>query len=326
MTAWLVIAGDSRQHAGNLGYDDEPASRYTWDDTFANHGRPATGDIIVLGDKKVLIGLSVIEGVKTWTGSKRIHRCVNPDCATLDLKPRATRQPLYRCSKCHAEFDDPAEEWTKVTKYRTDHASGWINLEGRMSWRALRDFCLKPKSSLSIRELDWTALRETLEQRHPLDRLDNVTWTEGRTSGAHSKATVRVRTGQARFRKQMFKKYGNVCALTGPQPLQALDAVHLCSYASVGEHHEHGGLLLRADVHRLFDLGLIGVGVHGAIDVLPELNAFPSYAKLHSGRIYVDTSDELNSWFRKHWEQHRGGSGEPGQITNDGPTPPVQDI
>ena len=47
--AWLMIAkGDDRQHAGNLGYDDQPSSKYSWDNTVANYDGPEPGDGIVI--------------------------------------------------------------------------------------------------------------------------------------------------------------------------------------------------------------------------------------------------------------------------------------
>ena len=62
MTAWLMIAaGDDRQHGGNEGYEDKPDEYYSWDDTVANHARPTAGDQIVLWNKKLLLGASVID-------------------------------------------------------------------------------------------------------------------------------------------------------------------------------------------------------------------------------------------------------------------------
>ena len=50
--AWLMLAvGDNRQHAGNEGYDDDPATHYSWDDTVPNCSRPRPGQRIVLWDK-----------------------------------------------------------------------------------------------------------------------------------------------------------------------------------------------------------------------------------------------------------------------------------
>ena len=56
-TAWLMIAaGEDRQHGGNQGYDDDPERHYSWDNTVANHRKPRNGHIIVLWDKRNLIG------------------------------------------------------------------------------------------------------------------------------------------------------------------------------------------------------------------------------------------------------------------------------
>lgn len=70
---------------------------------------------------------------------------------------------------------------------------------------------------------------------------------------------MRVRVGQAEFRLRLLARYGNVCAFSGPSPTAALEAAHLYSYAAEGRHHDDGGFLLRRDLHRLFDLGLLAV-------------------------------------------------------------------
>ena len=72
---------------------------------------------------------------------------------------------------------------------------------------------------------------------------------------------IRTRVGQPAFRAGLFEKFGNVCAFTGIQPEEVLEAAHLYSYARIGEHKESGGILLRRDIHSLFDRGLIGVDI-----------------------------------------------------------------
>jgi len=47
--------------------------------------------------------------------------------------------------------------------------------------------------------------------------------------------------------------YGRQCAVTRERALPALDAAHIRSYSERPEHDVTNGLLLRSDVHRLFD-------------------------------------------------------------------------
>lgn len=70
--------------------------------------------------------------------------------------------------------------------------------------------------------------------------------------------TVRPRLGQGTFRYALEQAYGR-CAVTGEHSLPALDAAHIVPYSFGGDHALENGLLLRADVHRLFDRGYVTV-------------------------------------------------------------------
>jgi len=70
--------------------------------------------------------------------------------------------------------------------------------------------------------------------------------------------TVRPRLGQSTFRYALEQAYGR-CAVTGEHSLPALDAAHIVPYGDGGDHALENGLLLRADVHRLFDRGYVTV-------------------------------------------------------------------
>lgn len=70
---------------------------------------------------------------------------------------------------------------------------------------------------------------------------------------------VQPRLGQATFRTAVLDAYGRACAVTGEHSLPALEASHIRSYAKDGPHEVRNGLLLRADLHRLFDTGYVTV-------------------------------------------------------------------
>ena len=64
----------------------------------------------------------------------------------------------------------------------------------------------------------------------------------------------------------------------GPAPAEVLEACHLYSYAEIGRHDIEGGLLLRRDLHRLFDQGLLAVTPDGTIDVGESLKPYDLYS------------------------------------------------
>lgn len=75
--------------------------------------------------------------------------------------------------------------------------------------------------------------------------------------------SVRPRLGQGSFRAMVTDAYRGRCAVTSERTLPALEASHIRPYAAGGEHALPNGLLLRSDLHRLFDRGYVTVDPEG---------------------------------------------------------------
>ncbi|HSK47006.1 MAG TPA: HNH endonuclease [Coriobacteriia bacterium] len=72
-------------------------------------------------------------------------------------------------------------------------------------------------------------------------------------------AAVHRRQGAPRFRRALLTAYESRCAMTKYEAPQALEAAHIIPYRGPQTNHPTNGLLLRADMHDLFDLGLLAV-------------------------------------------------------------------
>jgi putative restriction endonuclease len=72
-------------------------------------------------------------------------------------------------------------------------------------------------------------------------------------------AAVVYRRGQPKFRRALLAAYGQKCAITGCDAVEALEAAHISPYRGDFTDHAQNGLLLRADLHSLFDLGLVSI-------------------------------------------------------------------
>lgn len=70
---------------------------------------------------------------------------------------------------------------------------------------------------------------------------------------------TRARLGQGSFRVLVTDAYERRCAVSGERTLPVLEAAHIQPYADKGPHLTSNGLLLRADLHKLFDDGYITV-------------------------------------------------------------------
>lgn len=95
---------------------------------------------------------------------------------------------------------------------------------------------------------------------------------------------VVARQGQADFRVRLMDAYGGRCAVTGSQVLQVLQAAHIEPYNGLPTNTVQNGLLLRADVHDLFDRGLLWISSAMRIAVAPELR-HTEYGQLHNRRL-----------------------------------------
>jgi hypothetical protein len=306
--AWLMLAvGDNRQHGSNDGYDDDPDIHYSWDSTVPNARNIAVGDRIVLWDKAAVIGASVIEGIEVANSEKIVYRC--PHCAKSHIRPRRRGTPRYRCFGCSTDFDRPTVQLVEVETFRSRHDANWVDLERCLDGTRLRSLCVSPRSQLSMRALRWNAfiaaLRDAGRRRSAAFLNQEAPWVQSGQHG-HKDAKVRARLGQASFRARLLTAQGPRCAFTGPAPTAALEAAHLYSYAAVGRHHDDGGLLLRRDLHRLFDQGDIAVDpITHTIHLRSELLKFPGYAALHGQHLQVELTGKQASWISKHWSQHR---------------------
>lgn len=78
---------------------------------------------------------------------------------------------------------------------------------------------------------------------------------------------VPPRLGQATFRILVTDAYERRCAITNERTLPALDVSHIKPYAKSGQNLVSNGLLLRKDLHALFDKGYITVAPTMHIEV-----------------------------------------------------------
>lgn len=100
-------------------------------------------------------------------------------------------------------------------------------------------------------------------------------------------AAIVRRRGQVAFRAALLRVYEGRCAVTGCNEAQALEAAHIVPYKGGETNHPTNGLLLRADIHTLFDLGLIAIDSKTMKVVLSPTLATGSYSSLASSPIHL---------------------------------------
>lgn len=94
---------------------------------------------------------------------------------------------------------------------------------------------------------------------------------------------VRRRLGQGGFSLIVSDAYEKRCAVTGERTVPVLEAVHIVPVTKGGLHRPDNGLLLRSDIHRLFDRGYVTIQPDGTFLVSKRLKE-----EWHNGRVYYE--------------------------------------
>jgi putative restriction endonuclease len=135
--------------------------------------------------------------------------------------------------------------------------------EGRRVWEACLDRARAARVPLASEGDLEPALLDQVGPRYGAPRL------------------VRPRLGQGTFQVAVTQAYGAACAVTGEHSLPVLDVAHIQGYAAGGPHEVRNGLLLRTDIHRLFDRGYVTVSPDLRFEVSARLRE-----EFENGRTY----------------------------------------
>jgi len=97
---------------------------------------------------------------------------------------------------------------------------------------------------------------------------------------------IRPRLGQGAFRVVVSDVYERRCAITGEKVLPVLEAAHIKPVKDGGQHETTNGILLRSDLHKLFDKGYVTVTPDHRCRVSRKLKD-----DFHNGEEYMRLTD-----------------------------------
>ncbi|ELK5289371.1 HNH endonuclease [Salmonella enterica] len=116
--------------------------------------------------------------------------------------------------------------------------------------------------------------------------------------------TVRSRPDQAAFAQSVKENCYSKCVITGTRLLARCEAAHLVEHKHNGADHYTNGLLMRADIHALFDAGFCAIDPATLVVrfTAEALELDPDLAAYH-GKPIAPTRNPINPDFlRKRWE------------------------
>jgi putative restriction endonuclease len=121
-------------------------------------------------------------------------------------------------------------------------------------------------------------------------------------------AQIVLRRGQPEFRRRLLEAYRGRCAISGCDAVEALEAAHIAPYRGPDTNRLDNGLLLRADLHTLFDLGLISIASTPMTLVIATSLAETIYREF-DGKQLLLPSDEAARPSIEALDFHRAWSG-----------------
>jgi hypothetical protein len=210
----------------------------------------------------------------TWTNSDIVGFIQSNSDATLSTIPR--RQNSVR-------------NWLVAAGFATQNGSSIDANE------TVIDSSLAPPDSgdsLDVGELSPKAREqyESHELQIPDSEFDPTSITDGREQTFRR---INLRKGQPKFRDSLIAAYDAKCAISGYDAVNALEAAHIMPYQGEDTNHPGNGILLRADLHTLFDLGLIAIDdVEMTVIISPTLQS-TEYGQFSGVKIHLPSERTL---------------------------------
>jgi HNH endonuclease len=137
---------------------------------------------------------------------------------------------------------------------------------------------------VSIESVGALALPEEAADDNPFDPKDV------RDARERIRRTIVQRRGQSKFRNALIAAYDRRCAISGCTSIEVLEAAHIYPYSGPETNHVTNGLLLRADLHTLFDLGMIQIDPKTLKVLVDKKLTEKSYRQFHDKKIRIPKS------------------------------------
>ena len=118
-----------------------------------------------------------------------------------------------------------------------------------------RRYRLDEEPGLSL----WRSVEQLMQASQHVEMTAAPTLRESDAPRYGPPVFKRPRLGQGSFQAAILDAYARRCAITGERVLPVLEAAHIVPYGEGGEHRVDNGLLLRRDLHALFERGYLTV-------------------------------------------------------------------
>ncbi len=262
--AWSfkTIKHEDLRYHGNNGYDDDYSKHYRYDNFVANHKNVKVGDIVIVTDRNSVLGISIITDIINSPAIKVRNKCPHPECDARKLVPRKKLLPRWRCNNNHT-FDEPITLDVEATEYTAEYSDNFNSIDG-IAMDLLIENTLRYNGQGSIQEINFEWVNKLINFKNVgfpvIAKLDADESSERNSKDERQvvERSIKQRRGQKKFRGSLLAKKPR-CAVTGCELIDILEAAHIDAYRNHSHNRISNGILLRSDLHTLFDLNLVAI-------------------------------------------------------------------
>jgi len=221
-------------------------------------------------------------------------RVSNPEFKLSNLDPDLRLITVNDSARGHHQRYEPARRTDRGHRYdlvykRRLKAGGALMYERYEPtthgiWELYRNDSVTTKSKMRTRSFSGNVLQKELENAEKIvENEGDFDFINEPDARARISRAIVLRRGQGAFRRALIEAYEGTCAVTGCTALDVLEAAHIVPYRGEHTNRVDNGLLLRADIHTLFDLGHLWIE-EGNIHLVAHL-LDTEYGKLNNRKL-----------------------------------------
>ena len=298
-----------------------PLAAYSYETDDRSKKQIAAHDLLFLRDQKRLLAVAFVESISIEKREQAVPRC--PTCGVAKVEVRKKRDLPYRCFHGH-QFAAPVTAAQSTILHTAYFPHQCVRVSAQIEPAELRPFELTNSRHVKLKLSDVAGLCGYVARRDHTVAPLLKSWLRTRTLDlgdadadsltAHPLAifdeqerpyqAIRLRRGLGSFRDKLIARYGQRCMVSGCAVLALLEAAHVSRYQGPEDNHPANGLLLRSDLHTLFDLDLIGLNPEGLeFAVHPQLIG-SEYEKFAGTRLHLNREKSVDlRAIRARWDE-----------------------
>lgn len=270
MKGWIATV--ARDGITGAGY--RAADGYCFGDSTPHHRHISVRDVFFIRNSERLLTIAQVESIAVIPTEKSVQQC--PTCGTGQMVFRPARSPSHRCLHGHG-FSQAVMSVRSGLEYRATFSPDYFDVGPAIETAELRPFETTNSPQLLLRPCDLRGLAQYIAQRdrnagtrlkswlraRPLalreTDADDTDFAQVLDEREHRHFGIRLRRGRKVFRDELMRVYDQRCMISGCTVAGLLEAAYIPPTAMLKLSNPTNGLLLRSDLHTLFDLNLIGI-------------------------------------------------------------------